>query len=392
MNSRWLALGVLTVARVSLGFQFQSLASISPLLRQDFGISFADVGFLIGLYMLPGIVLALPGGMLGQRFGDKRMVCLGLVLMTLGGVILGLAENYETIVAGRLLSGAGGVLLNVLMSKMVTDWFAGREIVLAMAIFINSFPIGVGIALLTLGWLAEAHGWQIAPHATAGLALVSLVLVLCVYRKHVNDGQRQVAEPLADGIRRREVILVCIAGAIWGIYNGAYSIIFGFAPFLLIGSGLSVGAADFWVGLSAWLVVLSVQIGGVVAHRWGHANMLMTASLLLWGACLIALPATDPERVLVAQGLLQGLPAGLIMALPATALSPRSRGIGMGLFYTWLYVGHAGLPPIAGWLQDLSGGAAASLYFAAALIFSILVLFGAFRWLQRGSTVSLLPA
>ena len=59
------------------------------MLRQDFGISFADVGFLIGLYMLPGIVLALPGGMLGQRFGDKRMVCLGLVLMTLGGVILG---------------------------------------------------------------------------------------------------------------------------------------------------------------------------------------------------------------------------------------------------------------------------------------------------------------
>src|SRR5580700_11315530 len=117
MNARWVALTVLTVARVSLGFQFQSLASISPLLRQDFGISFADVGFLIGLYMLPGIFLAVPGGLLGQRFGDKRMVCFGLVLMTLGGAVLGMAKNYEMILAGRLLSGAGGVLLNVLMSK-----------------------------------------------------------------------------------------------------------------------------------------------------------------------------------------------------------------------------------------------------------------------------------
>ncbi len=388
MDARWVALAVLTIARVSLGFQFQSLGSISPLLRQNFGLGYADIGFLIGLYMLPGIFLAVPGGMLGQRFGDKRMVCLGLVLMTLGGAVLGFAENYATIVAGRLLSGAGGVLLNVLMSKMITDWFAGREIVLAMAIFINSFPIGVGVALVTLGWLAEAHGWQIAPQATAGLALLSLVLVLCLYRRHANDGRSQAAGAPGDGIRRREVVLVCIAGAIWGIYNGAYSIIFGFAPFLLIGSGLSVGAADFWVGLSAWLVVVSVQVGGVVAHRFGHANFLMTASLLLWGACLIALPWTHPEAVLVAQGLLQGLPAGLMMALPATALRPQSRAIGMGLFYTGLYLGHAGLPPVAGWLQDLSGSAAASLYFAAALIFSILILYAAFRSFQRARAVS----
>jgi hypothetical protein len=120
--------------------------------------------------------------------------------------------------------------------------------------------------------------------------------------------------------------------------------------------------------------------------------VLMTASLLLWGACLVALPVMDPEPVLVAQGLLQGLPAGLIMALPATALRPQSRGIGMGLFYTWLYLGHAGLPPIAGWLQDLSGGAAASLYFAAMLVFSILALFAVFRWLQRDPTVSVQAA
>jgi MFS family permease len=130
----------------------------------------------------------------------------------------------------------------------------------------------------------------------------------------------------------------------------------------------------------------------VVAHRFGHANALMTASLLLWGACLVALPAMDPKPVLIAQGLLQGLPAGLMMALPAMALRPQSRSIGMGLFYTGLYIGHAGLPPIAGWLQDRSGGAAASLYFAAVLVFSILALFAAFRWLQRDPAVSIQPA
>jgi hypothetical protein len=48
------------------------------------------------------------------------------------------------------------------------------------------------------------------------------------------------------------------------------------------------------------------------------------------------------------------------------------------------------MPPIAGWLQDLSGSAPASLYFAAALVFSILVLFAAFRLLENDRV--LIPA
>jgi len=41
------------------------------------------------------------------------------------------------------------------MTKMVTDWLAGRELVLAMAVFVNAFPIGIGLALLSLVWF----GW-----------------------------------------------------------------------------------------------------------------------------------------------------------------------------------------------------------------------------------------
>jgi hypothetical protein len=68
------------------------------------------------------------------------------------------------------------------MSKMVADWFAGREIRLAMAVFVNSFPIGVGLALLSLGAAAEAFGWPVALHATAAAAFASLLLLAFVYR------------------------------------------------------------------------------------------------------------------------------------------------------------------------------------------------------------------
>jgi hypothetical protein len=59
-------------------------------------------------------------------------------------------------------------------------------------------------------------------------------------------------------------------------------------------------------------------------------------------------------------------------------LRPESRAAGMGLFYTWYYLGMTGLPIVAGWTQDLFGGAAA-LQCAAVLVFMILPSYGWFR-------------
>jgi len=230
MDARWIALAVLTTARASMGYQFQSLAAVSPLLIDEFGLGYADVGFLIGLYFLPGMALAMPGGLLGQRFGDKRIVLVGLALMTFGGFCAALAESYGLLLVGRLLSGFGAVLLNVLMAKMITDWFANREIVLAMAIFINSFPIGIGLALLSLGWIAESAGWHVALHATAMVTSAALLLVMTLYRRHSNDQLVQRSGSPAERATSQEITQVCIAGAIWGMYNGVFAILLSFAP------------------------------------------------------------------------------------------------------------------------------------------------------------------
>ena len=64
--SPWLILGVLFFARTAMGFQFQSVAAVSPLLVADLGIDLALLGVLIGVWMLPGVVAAIPGGMLGR--------------------------------------------------------------------------------------------------------------------------------------------------------------------------------------------------------------------------------------------------------------------------------------------------------------------------------------
>jgi MFS family permease len=127
LRSRWLILAVLFTVRLSMAFQFQSVASAAPLLGPKFGVSLADIGLLIGLYFTPGVALALPGGAIGQRFGDKATILLALLLMLIGCLAMALSDSWGAQIAGRLVAGAGGVLLNVQMTKMVTDWFAGRR-------------------------------------------------------------------------------------------------------------------------------------------------------------------------------------------------------------------------------------------------------------------------
>jgi len=383
METRWVALAILTCARVSMAFQFQSFASTAPLLVRELGIGYADAGFLIGLYMLPGIVIALPSGLLGQRFSDKRVVVAGLGLMAVGGALTGIADGYAMLVAGRLLSGVGGVLLNVLMSKMITDWFAGREIVLAMTVFINSFPVGIGLALLGLGWLAERAGWPAAFHAGAAAAAAALLLVVFFYRPHENDAGTRATHNSPAGISGREMGLVCLAGAIWGTYNGAFTIMLAFTPILLISSGLSLTNAGAFVGAATWIIVASVQTGGIVAHRWGHQTLLMIGGVAAWSVGLLLMPSVEPLLPLLVVSALMGLPAGVIMALPAAVLRPDSRPVGMGMFYTFLYIGHTGLPPLAGKIQDAIGGTAASLYVAAALVLAIIPMFAVIRAAQR---------
>src|ERR1700752_3196364 len=165
-----------------MAFQFQSVASMSPAMMKEYGVGLAEIGLLISLYLAPGLAFALPGGEIGRRFGDKRVVLFGLVLMIAGGLVMAHAPTWGWQVAGRALAGVGGVLLNVLMSKMVTDWFAGKEMATAMAIFVNSWPVGIAMALILLPPIAGGAGVSSALLFTSALVALGMVALAGLYR------------------------------------------------------------------------------------------------------------------------------------------------------------------------------------------------------------------
>lgn len=175
--SRWTILAVLFVARAAFAFQFGSVGAVAPQLRQSLGASLADIGILIGIYFAPGVLLAFPAGTIGHRHGDKATVLAALLAMLTGELLMTSSASWSVQIAGRLIAGTGGILLSVLMTKMVADWFAGREIATAMAIFVNSWPVGIAISLMLLPWIGARFGLPAVNLAVAGWIMIGFGLM-----------------------------------------------------------------------------------------------------------------------------------------------------------------------------------------------------------------------
>ena len=387
MANPWVILFVLFLARTAMGFQFQSVAAVSPLLVADLALDLALFGTLIGAWMLPGVALAIPGGLLGKRFGDKPVTLAGLALMALGSLLTAGAAEYWSALAGRVVSGTGAVLLNVLLAKMVADWFSGRHIATAMGILVVSWPVGIGAALVVLGPLSVALTWPFALQAAAWVCVAALLLVAVVYRTPpVAQASRPGSEAPAARLSGRELGLASLSGAVWTLYNVSYIIVVSFAPLLLADRGLPAGHAAVVSSAATWPLLVSVPLGGIIADRTGRGGAVMYACFIAMAVCIpFMLVAPSPLVMLAVIGVVMGPAAGVIMALPARVLRPEARNLGMGIYYTWYYVGMALLPGVAGWCRDVSGIAIAPLIFASALLVAAVGCTMLFQHLEKRS-------
>lgn len=358
MRNRWGILAILFVVRLTIAFQFQSVAAVAPLLQQTFGVGLADIGILIGLYFTPGIVLALPSGAIGRALGDKPTTIAALLLMTAGSLVMAATDVWGWQLAGRLASGAGAVLLTVQLTKMGTDWFAGKEIATAMAIFVNSWPAGVAISLLALPAIGTAYGAGAVFLVAGALTAFGIVLIM-FYR----PPPATIASAAASGrLDPLALLAVIVAGAIWGLYNVGFAMIFSFGPWLLAERGWSIAAAGSAISLVMWLSVISVPAGGYLADRFKRPFVLATVASLAVAGLLAWLPRSDAViTILVLIGLIGGHPAGPIMSLTARVLVPETRAIGMGVFYTLFYAAMMLGPAVAGRLAKSAGTAAVAL-------------------------------
>jgi MFS family permease len=385
---RWNVLILLFIVRLCMAFQFQSVASMSPAIMKAYGVGLGDIGLLISLYLAPGVAFALPGGEIGRRFGDKRVVLFGLTLMIAGGLLMAFAPTWHWQIAGRIVAGVGGVVLNVLMSKMVTDWFAGNEIATAMAIFVNSWPAGIALCLFLLPAIAAAKGIGTALLLTTAFCALGFFLLTAFYRTPSQAGSAATV-PAASWPRPPAIRAMVFAGSIWGLFNAALGMVFGFGTTLLVERGWGLAAAGSATSLVLWIVSISVPFGGVLADRTGKHIEIMLIGFALFAVALLTATRTGAViPAFVALGLVGGLSAGPIMSLPVRVLTPPVRAVGMGIHFTLFYVFIVAAPIVAGILSTRIGTAGTAFDLGAFMLALCFPAYWAFDRLAARATLA----
>lgn len=359
-------LAALTTARVAYGAQFQAVGAVGPAMVADLGLAYASLGTLVGAYSALGVALALPAGWLVARLGERRIVLGGLALMIVGGAVLALAPGFGAALAGRLVSGAGAMLLIVALPMIIAHRFTGAALPAAMGTLLAGYPFGIGLGFVALPLVGS---WRAAMAVPAAIAVAALAAAAITLRRNATGAaaaqasQRSLHRP--DG---RETAAVVAAGLVWGCPNAGLAAVLGFAPVFFVGRGMSAEAAGALVSSVAFACVPAGPIGGWLLGRMRRPTLGIAGGLAL-AALSVALLAggVAPAAALVATGVALGTVAGSIVALPVAVLPPERRALGMGLFWLVFFASMTLLPPLAGLARDLSGDPSAPL--GAAVVF-----------------------
>jgi predicted MFS family arabinose efflux permease len=381
-GARWSILALLFVCRASLGLQFQTLGSVADPLVAQFGFGYTEIGTLIGLFMLPGLLLSMPAGWAGRHASDRRLVSTGLLVMALGGGIAAAAQGFGLLALGRLVTGAGFVFATLYFTKMVVDWFAGLELATALGILVMSWPFGIAAGQVGHAWLAAAFDWRAAFIVASACCAAGAAAVALAYRSPPTTAA--AAGPAATAMPRDELLLTLLAAAIWGLFNAGYVVYLSFAPKVLVASGLGATKAASVISIASWVMILSVTVAGRIADRTGRHAAVLCTCLAVGIVSLLLLPHSDWAIVLsLAFGLFGAAPAGIIMSLTGQSMAPHRRAFGMGVFFSFYFLIVTAAPPIAGWLFDWTGKPFTAILLAAGLFAAAGLGFLAFEPLKR---------
>ncbi|EYC50660.1 MFS transporter [Hylemonella gracilis str. Niagara R] len=358
-------IGLIGVAHLISHFSQLLLPPLFPWLRTEFGVSYAELGFLMSVFFVVSCVAQTLSGFFVDRFGPRPVLYAGLGLLALAAFGYASSTSYAMLLVCVVVGGLGNGVFHPVDYTLINRKVSGPRLGHAYSVHGISGNLGWAVASALVVPLAMLHSWRVAL-AVAGCVVLG-VLLLCVWQ-----GQRLAAPPPVGAARAQVAQATRSEGALDFLRIPAVWMCFAF--FFIFATALSVvqayapeAARQLHAMPQAWVAVcltayMVASACGMVAGGFLATDAVRSERLVGTGfgvaACISLVLGFAPLPALAVPVLFAGMGLAAGFAGPARDLlikrstPEHASGRVYGVVYAGLDIGQAVSPLVFGWLMD----------------------------------------
>lgn len=172
---RWWALAVLSLSLLIIIIDETIVTLGLPTLQRELGASSRDVQWVLDAYLLAFAGLLLTMGALGDRFGRRRCLQVGLILFGGASVVAAFATTSWQLIGARGVMGVGAALVMPSTLSIIIDVFAVDERVKAIGIWAGVAHLGIPLGPVLGGWLLGKFWWGSVFIVNVPIVVVALI-------------------------------------------------------------------------------------------------------------------------------------------------------------------------------------------------------------------------
>ncbi len=337
-------------------------------MRASLGITYAQAGALISVYLVAILLFQLPAGYVIDR-RDPRSLIVASTLAVLGlSILIYAVPRYDVMLPLRFLAGIPVAFIFVPSAFLVSRAFSqtpGR----AVGLFLSGPPAGTAIGSLLGPVIAQTFGW---PAVYVAFTLPWLVL-LPTFVYFARGMPMPKAEPFttADYLAAFRKLELWKVGAVFACSYAAYIFYVGWSPTYLERNGVTSAVV---LGILSAAIpaagILSRPIGGFLGEKTFAADKrrvpMIAFAILVVSSLAVPVLGLGSIPLLIAGGFLAQFPFSVYYVLSAQIMPPRFTGSAYAFMNTISLIGGAISPGLAGFLLDLTGSFLASFVMIAA--------------------------
>jgi EmrB/QacA subfamily drug resistance transporter len=193
---RWWALAALTLSVLIVGLDGTIISVALPTLAGELHADSAQLQWIGGGYLLTLSVAMLPVGLLGDRYGHKRLLLSGIALFGLASAAGSLAGSPATVIASRAVLGLGAATIIPLSMALLPRIFSKDELPKAIAVWTAAVALGMPVGPVVGGWLLDHFWWGSIFLFNVPIAVFALVAGAWLLPRDSNlDPEQRTAAP-----------------------------------------------------------------------------------------------------------------------------------------------------------------------------------------------------